>query len=274
MSQSRLPLAPWREAQPAPTAFADLKARFGRDGLCNRPGHGRQIDLWLVATPSEVAAIDRAILAPVEIARAHAIRLTTQRNRFLSRRSTLRRILALYLGLGPEEVGLAANRTGRPMVDGQFEGGSAPTFDTGTLQFSLSQTVAGIAIAVAGTERVGIDAEPYRPQDNAAEIAELFFTETERAALPTDDANSRDRAMCRLWTAKEALLKALNYPPVRPLAEVEVAMTDGGRLVVGSLFGDATASARWSLVTLDPWQDVSATLAVEGHGWVVVERRV
>src|SRR3546814_6405959 len=55
----------------------------------------------------------------------------------------------------------------------------------------------------------GIDLERQRPRARALEIAERYFSADEAAALAALPAADRSVAFLELWTAKEAVLKAL-----------------------------------------------------------------
>lgn len=82
---------------------------------------------------------------------------------------------------------------GKPYVDG--------------VHFSLSHTQGLVAVAVAA-DPVGIDVEVVTPRFDAAELAGVALTGTERARFDTLPAEVKVAAMLRTWTRKEALLKA------------------------------------------------------------------
>lgn len=117
------------------------------------------------------------------------------RERFLRRRAASRRAVAARLGVAAESVVIGHAETGAPIV-------LAP--DCG-LQISVSGREDFCAIAMA--ERpIGVDIEPLRGE---IEPPWNMFHPRERAALRSLSGAARHEAFLRLWTAKEAYLKAL-----------------------------------------------------------------
>lgn len=131
---------------------------------------------------------------------------------FLARRALARQALARRLGRAPDEIAIAADAQGAPVV-------AAPA--TG-LHLSLSGR-GGLAAAAVADQRVGVDVEPigapFEPPLNVLHPAE-------RAAL----AGAGDAAhalFLRIWTAKEAYLKALRTGLLREPSGIEVRFAEG-----------------------------------------------
>jgi 4'-phosphopantetheinyl transferase len=86
-----------------------------------------------------------------------------------------------------------------------------PALATPPPHFNLSRRDGVAAVALSHTHEVGVDVETLRPIDDARELAALHFTPREREAV-ADDA-----AFLRVWTRKEACMKAtglgLSLPP-------------------------------------------------------------
>ena len=84
------------------------------------------------------------------------------------------------------------NEHGKPYIDG------GP-------YFSISHCKAGIAVAV-DDQPIGIDIETIRHADD--ELAARVMNEQEQAAMSDERFGDRDRVFTRLWTQKEAVVKA------------------------------------------------------------------
>ena len=82
------------------------------------------------------------------------------------------------------------------------EASGKPRLANSDLHFSLTHTAAAVAVAVAN-EAVGIDLEQIRP--HPPRFAERYFSDAEQAQIAS--APDHDSALCRLWTAKEAVAK-------------------------------------------------------------------
>jgi 4'-phosphopantetheinyl transferase len=133
-------------------------------------------------------------------------------------RAPLRAVLAAYLGVPPARVELAAGPHGRPVLAAGLDD---------ALGFNWSHSGAQAFLAVARGLAPGIDLERVRPRPHALEIARRYFAPAEAdwlAALP--DA-ARDAASLRLWTAKEAVLKALGRGLAFGLHRLEIGLDDG-----------------------------------------------
>ncbi|HQR68933.1 MAG TPA: 4'-phosphopantetheinyl transferase superfamily protein, partial [Thermoanaerobaculia bacterium] len=74
-------------------------------------------------------------------------------------------------------------------------------------RFSLSHSDAVAVFAFSAVREVGIDVEHVRPVPEADSILGRWFAEAERRAWITSDRG--DGAFVRLWTRREAYLKAL-----------------------------------------------------------------
>lgn len=117
----------------------------------------------------------------------------SERSYFLIRRATLRSFAARCGGVEPDAIRVFYDEHGAPRVAG------APLF------VSVSSRGARAALAVASSP-IGVDLEPF---DETAPVIEDVLGKAERLALAKLAGSARVRAFLRIWTAKEAYLKAL-----------------------------------------------------------------
>lgn len=115
-------------------------------------------------------------------------------------RAPLLAMLGAYLGVPASEVTLVAGEHGRPMLDGAHGA---------SIAFNWSHSHDQALVAIARDVLPGIDLERLRPHPKALPIAQRYFSPDETAALEALPDGQRDRAFLELWTAKEAVLKAL-----------------------------------------------------------------
>lgn len=115
-------------------------------------------------------------------------------------RQPLLGVLGAYLGLPADAVALASSEFGRPALSGSQQG---------AFEFNWSHSHDQALIAVARGVLPGIDLERLRAHPKAVPIARRYFSPDETDALQALPAEQRDRAFLELWTAKEAVLKAL-----------------------------------------------------------------
>ncbi|MGC1549755.1 MAG: 4'-phosphopantetheinyl transferase superfamily protein [Rhodanobacter sp.] len=114
-------------------------------------------------------------------------------------RAPLLNLLGAYLGLPAEHIVLVDGEHGRPALASTHE----------VLAFNWSHSGDQAVLAIARGVVPGIDLEWLRARPRAIEIAERFFCTEEATALAALEPAQRDAAFLELWTAKEAVLKAL-----------------------------------------------------------------
>jgi 4'-phosphopantetheinyl transferase len=137
-----------------------------------------------------------ACLDANEIKRAIGYKQEKDRQRFIVSRAMLRIILAKYLDKQPATVEFYTDENKKPHVK-----------NTGTdLHFNISHTDDFVVITVDNTP-VGIDLEKINGTFVFENILEKIFTADEIKAIQDNDDHSR-HMFYRLWTRKEALLKA------------------------------------------------------------------
>ncbi|GGY30973.1 4'-phosphopantetheinyl transferase [Rhodanobacter panaciterrae] len=167
-------------------------------------------------------------------------------------REPLRSVLGVYLGIAAEHVTLVDGEHGRPAL--------ADVHDP-SLGFNWSHSGNHALIAVGRGVTPGIDLEQLRVRPRALEIARRYFCNDETTALTALPAATRDAVFLELWTAKEAVLKALGRGIAFGLDRLSIVSTTDG-LTLQRLEGDdATA---WQLQRLAVDTTLVAALAWRG----------
>jgi 4'-phosphopantetheinyl transferase len=115
-------------------------------------------------------------------------------------RSGLRLVLAAYLQADPRWLTFRSTANGKPALAGCAA--------RQRLHFNLSHSGQRIAVAVSRGGIVGVDIERVRSVAKAPLLAARFFGEEERALLAAVDPLTYPCAFFRLWTLKEAFVKA------------------------------------------------------------------
>jgi 4'-phosphopantetheinyl transferase len=198
------------------------------------------------------------MLAAAERRRAEAFHFDRDRNRFIAGRGTLRSILGLYLHTPPLTVELAVGSHGKPLLAGRFARSG--------LHFNLAHCEDLALVAVTRGCVVGVDLERVRRVDGAEEMAAYFCSPRENAELQSLPPDERDTAFFRLWTRKEAWLKATGMGVGESLQKVEVSFrsNQAARFVRLPEEGGTRANG-WSLRELTPALGFVAALAMPGE---------
>ncbi|MEZ4265863.1 MAG: 4'-phosphopantetheinyl transferase superfamily protein [Myxococcota bacterium] len=205
---------------------------------------------WAPGAGSERMAEWRATLAADEVERASRFRFARHRLAWEAARGGLREVLGGYVGKAPAELEFAVATDGKPSL----VGGRG-------LRFNLSHTDDLVVLAMTRGGELGVDVEARRSVPERAAIAQTHFTATERALLAAAERDGDgERCFLRLWTRKEALIKAVGIGLGYPLPRVDVSWAAGSG---GPVFQpDAPgASGAWTLDDLDVGPDHQGALA-------------
>lgn len=206
--------------------------------------------VWLAHLPSARAGLDQftALLAPEELKRARQFRTAALRERWSLARGILRSLLAGYLGGSAQPPAFRLGPHGKPAL----VAGAGLHFNT-----SHSGDYAAFAFTRAGD--IGVDLEEVRGEMTRHEaIARRFFTAGERAALASVPEAERVRAFFKLWTRKEAFVKARGDGVFSGLDQFEVSLHEP-RVV--SITGGAAAD--WSMMSLPEMEKCAGAVVVK-----------
>ena len=158
--------------------------------------------LWRVDLQHAEAAGRFLCLTPEEHERANRFYFEHGRRRFRAARSALRVLLGMQLGIAPEALQLDTGEYGKPFVV------QAPGCE---FNLSHSDELALVGIATDGrvTGGIGVDVEVTRTLSDAEALAVRHFSADELAAVRAGDSVGRNQAFLRVWTRKEACIKAV-----------------------------------------------------------------
>ncbi len=148
----------------------------------------------------------------------------------------------------------------------------SPEYCGAGLCFNLSHSS---ELALYGLTRggdLGIDVELRRPMPDAEQIAERFFSLSERRALRAIPKEEKSNAFFNCWTRKEAYIKATGDGLSMPLNRFDVTLTPGDPPRMLSAEGSEEKAAGWTLFHLEPAAGYVGAIAIPGLGWHVVER--
>ncbi len=122
------------------------------------------------------------------------------RRQFLLCRGALRTVLGEALGCRNEQLAFPTTEDGKPWatVDGT----------AAAISFSVSHSGPHGLIAFAPEGRLGVDVEELAPRRNLDLLMDGVLGEAEKADVASNEGERRLRSFFRLWTMKEALLKA------------------------------------------------------------------
>jgi 4'-phosphopantetheinyl transferase len=207
-----------------------------------------EVHLWwasLAVDDAELVELE-AVLNDRERVRAERFTIERARRRFTAARGFLRVLLARVTGGDPAEVTFSYGVRGKPALDG------AP-------KFNASDSGDTVVVALAAAE-VGVDLEVIRPLSNPDRLARRIATRSEVGQLEALPDDELENAVHRLWTYKEAALKAAGTGLPGGLHNVEIDL-ESVPPRLRRLLGDRDG---WTLLTSDFDPSVLCSIVVRG----------
>ena len=216
-------------------------------------GHASVFHVDLKPDPDrETSAM--AWLDASEKARWQRIRDDRTRREFALCRAALRDILRARLDCRNRELSFRETGNDKPLA--HVRGEPAPA------GFNVSHSGPHGLIAVVPEGRVGIDVEDRATDRDMDGVASLTFTPAEQAELAAADGVRKTEFFYRIWTMKEALIKALgvglSLNPSR--FEIPPAMRSGARQCIFRF--PHLPGEQWRLANLGN-ADFAAAIATE-----------
>jgi 4'-phosphopantetheinyl transferase len=216
------------------------------------------VHVWRIRVDAfEGGRAQQAWLSPDECLRANRLRFEIGRRQFVAVRCALRGILALYSGRHPKEVRFRYGRGGKPEL--------ATPLDSSGLRFNVSHSGMLALCAVAHDRRIGVDIEHVCLPPSADAIVDRIFAPRERKEYYSAPEHERASLFFRVWTLKEAFVKAVGEGLNRLLGQRESALDLRSRPKVRTAGGSTLAAQTWSAVELTPGPEYMAAAIVEGN---------
>jgi 4'-phosphopantetheinyl transferase len=165
----------------------------------------------------------------------------------------LRTLLAAYLATDAAGLSIERRAAGKPFLA------------DGSLQFNLSHSGEALLIGLSRAQPLGVDLEGGARSRPYLEMARRYFTGHEAAALAALPADRLASGFLDLWSAKEAVLKAIGRGIAFGLDRVGFALdTEGTVRELVNVAAEAGALAHWQVVRLAPQAGMIGALAWHG----------
>jgi 4'-phosphopantetheinyl transferase len=159
------------------------------------------------------------LLSTEEVQRWKAFKFDRHRCEYLATRTLARTALSHYADHLPQAWRFHANEFGKPAVDPPCG-----------LRFNLSNSLELVACLIGHRGDVGVDIEPRRRAESIVEIAPRMFSPLELAQLHELREDQRPERCLRLWTLKEAYIKARGMGLALPLDKFSFEFDEAGSI--------------------------------------------
>lgn len=213
------------------------------------------IQLWSWSLDDGLSG-GEGLLTDAERARArHFVGPLLQR-RFVAARAQLRALLGRHLDRDPRSLVFLLNEFGKPRLA-----------DHPGVHFSLSHSQDRALLAVSEGPEIGVDLEMMRPVDHL-DLARRYFHPDEISAIERHD--DPRQAFFRIWTLKEAVVKAIGLGLSLPLDGFAVSIA--GPHPVMAIAPPEAPGAWW--LHLEPGAYCRALAALGGGELGLIHRNV
>ena len=202
------------------------------------------------------------LLSSKELKRCNRLVNEKLRMRFSLSHAWKRIIIARYLKSSPLELIFNTAKYGKPFLSSE-----TPSYIP-ALKFNFSHSADRLLLAISNSNEIGVDVEFMNPEIEALELAERFFALTEFKQLKNLSDKEIIIPFYRIWTAKEAVIKALGKGLSYHLSSFGIQLTDNYIPVGFQEAGEARASSRsgaYIQYVSSEWQQQSQSLKGDGY---------
>lgn len=208
----------------------------------------RFVDVWLADLNLENRCLSKLIdvMSPLEKQRAETFQQPLLRNRYQAVRAITRHVLASYLPMQPANIEFVSGEHGKPNL-----------LNT-ALSFNISHTGHWLLIAVANLPDIGIDIEQIKTRSNVEAMARRCLADSELLYWRSLSDQQSLEVFYRLWTKKEAFVKAVGRGIAMGLNRCEVEPhLDGQLIAIPEEYGVASA---WKVTEIAVTAGISSAL--------------
>lgn len=177
--------------------------------LSNQEAH-----LWIIEDTEKEDALLVNTLNEEEKRRASQMLIEGPRHNFIVSRAFLRQVLSYYINISPIEIVFEYGPLGKPHLIAEQ--------NPKRIQFSLSHAGNKTVLLIGNSLHLGIDVENLdrKKELRWKAITRRFFHPAEAELLDVTDSTLAPELFIKLWTIKEALIKAeglgVGYIPTLP----------------------------------------------------------
>lgn len=208
-----------------------------------------QVNIYIVPLDKSPFSLEylSSILSEDERKRSDRYKFLSDKNKFIICRGMLRVILSKYLDIPPDLIKFDYTDKGKPFIK-----------DT-NLSFNLSHSQQLAVYAISVNEFLGIDLEYLGKNTDFEAIAKRFFTSREYEFIKGLNERDKKEVFLRLWTRKEAYLKAIAQGIANGLDQVEFDL----KLNIMRINGSEKLGKDWFIYEFYPEKDYISTLVIK-----------
>lgn len=159
---------------------------------------------------------------------------TVLQKKYIKTRAVLRKILASYLNIEPQNLIIKTSEYGKPSLDDD------------SVFFNLSHKDNQFVLAVSNVGDIGVDLEQCKNRDSISRLAEKFFSEVEILYWHSLSDELKINMFYRFWVRKEAFVKAVGRGIVLGLNQCVINPDNQSRFL--SIPEDYGLASNWKIL--------------------------
>ncbi len=195
------------------------------------------------------------VLSPEELQRSQKFLNSRDAQRYIAAHGVLRHILSRYAPISPQEWKFKTNHYGKPVLRADTR--------SPDLYFSLSYTDKYFACAISHEPVIGLDLEKITPTEDLVNQIQRYCSPEEQQILKSLTVHQRQRQFFKLWTLKEAFVKARGIGLVYPIRALSFDLSDELSICVSVDDEPATESTHWYFELYPLEEDHFVSVAVQ-----------
>jgi 4'-phosphopantetheinyl transferase len=216
-----------------------------------------EVHIWSYSLDPEAVniALYQILLSPKEVIQKNKYITQTLKDKYTISRGGLRRILSKYLSISSEIIDFSYSNFGKPSI--------VSSQNAENVFFNLSHSNNLALCIVSSLPDIGVDVELRKPILNVLDVAKLVCTEEEYQILLDDGEKNLQKNFYRIWTRKEALVKALGVGLSCSLDCLSVTFLENASPKLLKLNWRGENPVRWHLGDLDIKENYTAAYAIK-----------
>jgi 4'-phosphopantetheinyl transferase len=191
----------------------------------------------------------RDILSADELKRAERYHFAADRQKYILARGILRILLARYLNIEPAAIHFEYGKQGKPAI--------AFKQNRINLQFNVSHSADMVCYAFTLKDAIGIDIEYHKKKLDYLNIAKRFFSPSEVNQLIQQPERHQISFFYKLWTCKEAYIKALGQGLFLALDQFSIQFLPSNKILIEAPY----RTGDWELKIFNMNYDYAAAIA-------------
>ena len=199
----------------------------------------------------------KKLLSKVETEKADRFKFAKDSLQYIVSRGSLRKILSDYIQIDADSINFLYTEFSKPFIENS------------KINFNLSHSGNWCFIVISLIKDIGIDIEKIREIEDVLKIAERYFALEEYEHLKKFKSTEQINEFFRIWTFKEAFIKAIGEGLSFPLKNFSV-ISDNINSPVLNLYENKDESEFWKLYPLECQNGYYSSLAVKAEEFDLV----